>query len=217
MTVEKALRDLKGGKFILIHDSVGRENEIDMVIAAEKIRPKDVARMRSDAGGLVCAAVSKQTASKLNLPFIQEVYSKSKMEIFKALKADDIPYDEKSAFSLTVNHRRTFTGITDKDRALTIRELAGKPSMDEFGRNFRTPGHVSLLISSGIENRKGHTELSTAMLEMASLTPVAAICEMLDSKTSKALSLAKARKYAKENNLTLINTEDVLKYWRNRR
>jgi 3,4-dihydroxy 2-butanone 4-phosphate synthase len=191
-----------------------------LTIAAEKIKPSDVAMMRSDGGGLICVALSKEIARKLELPFIQDVYKNSKMKIFHALKADDIPYDEKSAFSLTINHRKTFTGITDKDRALTISKfgkLAHKPSLKEFGSNFRTPGHVHLLISSGIENRFGHTELSTALLELAGLKPVAAICEMMDAKTKKALSLRKAKDYARKNNLTLVDTKEILEYWWSKR
>jgi len=215
--IERALKDLKKGKFVLIHDSTSRENEVDLTIACEKVKPSDVARMRVDGGGLICIAISREIAKNIGLPFIQDVYKKSGMKVFKALKADDIPYDEKSSFSLTVNHRKTFTGITDKDRALTIREfakLAQRPSLENFGRNFRTPGHVHTLISSGIENRRGHTELSTALLELAGLTPVATICEMMDSKTKKALSLSKARKYARKNKLTLINTNEIIGYWR---
>jgi 3,4-dihydroxy 2-butanone 4-phosphate synthase len=217
MTVKKALSDLRKGRFVLIHDSLGRENEVDMAIAGEKIKPEDVARLRTDGGGLICVALSKQIARRLKLPFIQEVYKRSNMEIFKALKADDIPYDEKSAFSLTINHRKTFTGITDKDRALTIREFAllcKKPSLRKFGKKFRTPGHVHLLISAGIEKRKGHTELSTKLAKMAGLTGVMAICEMMDGKTKKALSLEKSGKYARKNNLTLIDSKQILEYVR---
>ncbi|MFH1125978.1 MAG: 3,4-dihydroxy-2-butanone-4-phosphate synthase [Candidatus Altiarchaeota archaeon] len=214
MSVEKALKDLKGGKFVLIHDSCSRENEVDMVIAAEKVTPEAVARMRLDGGGLICIAISREIAANLGLPFIQDVYRNSKMKIFKALEAYDIPYDEKSSFSIPINHRKTFTGITDMDRALTIVEfakLAKKPSATEFGKNFRTPGHVHTLISSGIEKRRGHTELSTTMMGLAGLTPVAAICEMMDSKTKKALSLYKARQYA-HNKIILINTDDILSH-----
>jgi len=216
MSVKQALKDLLKGKFILIHDAESRENEVDMMVAAERVTPQAVARMRLDAGGLICIAIASGIAGKLRLPYIQDVYLKSRMLIFHALKADDIPYDEKSAFSLTINHRRTFTGITDTDRALTIREfarLSKKPSLASFGKNFRTPGHVHTLISSGLANRRGHTELSTALMEMAGLTPVAAICEMMDAVTHKALSLSKARAYARRHNLTLIETKGILNYW----
>jgi 3,4-dihydroxy 2-butanone 4-phosphate synthase len=220
MGVERALRDLRKGRFVLVYDSSSRENEVDMVIAGLKATPKAVARMRVDAGGLICVAVSPEIAQELRMPFIQEVYRKSRMPLFKALEANDIPYDEKSSFSITINHRKTFTGITDIDRSLTIREfarLAAKPSTKKFGRYFRTPGHVHTLISSGIGKRRGHTELSTALLEMAGLTPVAAICEMMDDGTGRALSLAKAGAYAVKNKLALIDSAEIVDYWRNRK
>jgi len=216
MSVTQALKDVRKGKFVLIHDADSRENEVDMTIAAERVTPQAVASMRVDAGGLICIAITSGIAEKLELPYIQDVYRASSMPLFRALKADDIPYDEKSAFSLTINHRKTFTGITDVDRALTIREfahLAKQPSLARFGRDFRTPGHVHTLISSGLANRRGHTELSTTLVEMAGLTPVAAICEMMDAKTHKALSLSKARAYARRHRLTLIDTSDILAHW----
>jgi len=216
MSVEKAIRGLRTGKFVLIHDSSSRENEVDICMAAEKITPDAVASMRVDGGGLICMAISKEIAGKLKMPFIQDVYRNSKMKVFRTLEADDIPYDEKSSFSITLNHRKTFTGITDVDRALTISEfakLAVKPSPSSFGKNFRTPGHVHTLISSGLERRRGHTELSTALVEMAGLAPVAVICEMMDAKTKKALTLPKAAEYARKKNLTLTNTEEIVRYW----
>lgn len=220
MDVEKALSDLGKGRFVLVHDSSSRENEVDLVIAGIKTTPRAVARMRSDGGGLICMALSRDVASRLHMPFIQDVYRNSQMPLFKKLEAYDIPYDEKSSFSITLNHRKTFTGVTDRDRALTIREFARlslKPSVRELGRNFRTPGHVHTLISSGVENRRGHTELSTALVEMAGMAPVAAICEMMDSRTGRALSPRKALAYARKNNLTFLDSDEVVDYWRNRR
>jgi 3,4-dihydroxy 2-butanone 4-phosphate synthase len=220
MEIDKAIKDMRAGRFVLIHDSAGRENEIDLAISAEKVRTADVVRMRMDGGGLICLALSAGIASSLKLPFIQDVYKKSKMEIFRALKADDIPYDEKSAFSLSINHRKTFTGITDKDRALTIRELgrlAKHPSPAALGKSFRTPGHINTLISSGIESRHGHTELSTALAELAGVTPAVAICEMMDGGTHKALSLSKAKDYARRNRFALVDTNDILDYRREHR
>ena len=128
-------------------------------------------------------------------------------------KPDDLPYDERSAFSISVNHRRTFTGVTDEDRALTIREL-GKlgalamdaPMIEEFGRNFRSPGHVPLLRAANglLAERTGHTELAVVLAELAGVTPALAICEMLDATTGKALGLAKASEYARKKGMPLL-------------
>jgi 3,4-dihydroxy 2-butanone 4-phosphate synthase len=224
MNVYDAIKELRKGNFILIHDSDGREDETDMVVAAEFITPVHVAQMRVDGGGLICLAVDGYISDKLGLPFTVDIYAlaKSRFPVLRYLTPDDIPYDEKSSFSVSVNHRETFTGIPDLDRALTIRrfgELCSNLPEDaglEFGRGFRSPGHVHLLISSGIELREGHTELSTALLEMAGLTPVAAICEMLDSETFKARSRTDAIKYAKKHNLVFLEGGDLKKEYENR-
>ncbi len=221
-TLNKAISALKEGSFVLIHDSDGRENETDLVVAAEHITPSHIARMRNDGGGLICVSVGKMLAQKLGLFFLQELYAKASKDfpLLAELKADDIPYDEKSSFSLAINHRKTFTGITDEDRSLTIRELAyiaaAGPSPETFGLNFRTPGHVHLLISSGLDRREGHTELSEALLTLAGLTPLAVICEMMDDVTHKALSQEKVRAYAKENGYMVLEADDIKTAWRSR-
>ncbi len=122
--------------------------------------------MRNDAGGLVCVALSDRVAEALELPFLQEVIS-------HPTAADhDLAYDERSSFSLTVNHRDTFTGITDDDRSLTIQELAAvaaDPDPDAFSDAFRSPGHVHLLRAApdGLADRDGHTELALALAAAA--------------------------------------------------
>ncbi|MBN2014502.1 MAG: 3,4-dihydroxy-2-butanone-4-phosphate synthase [Candidatus Altiarchaeota archaeon] len=217
--LDDALEDLRRGRFVLVHDFESREDEIDLVVAAEFVKPKHVARMRTDAGGLICLAVDGELAEKIGLPFMVDVY-RSTMDNFPLLThlmPNDIKYDNRSSFSLTINHRKTYTGIPDIDRALTIQELGAfcrnlpENTGEAFGEKFRSPGHVHLLISSDLKNRLGHTELSTALLRMAGLTPVAAICEMLDSWTHHALLKTAAIKYAKEHNLILLDGNEVKK------
>lgn len=221
-TVEEALKSLRAGNIILLHDSEGRENETDMVVAAEHIKPAYIAQMRVDAGGLICVAISKEMCESIKLPFTSDIHASAKKEfpLLGHLTPDDIPYDEKSSFSVWVNHRGTFTGITDVDRALTVRKLAEvlpkKPSMREFGRQFRSPGHVPLLRSSELENREGHTELSVALMKLAKVAPAACICEMMDAVTHKALSGEKAQAYAKKNKLVYLEASQVKEAWRKR-
>lgn len=220
MKIERAIRELEKGEFVLIHDSSGRENETDMVIAAEKAKPNHIAQMRRKAGGLICVAIHPKVAKEINLPYMSDIYksARSNHEILNAAEADDIPYDERSAFSITVNHRDTFTGITDTDRALTIREL-GKlssrvlngSSASDFGKIFRTPGHVPLLRAADnlLENRRGHTELSIALTELANVSSAAVVCEMLDHETKKALSEEKAKEYAERKNLVFMEGKEI--------
>lgn len=219
MSIQEAIKEIRKGNFILLHDSNDREDETDMVIAAEFVKPEHIAKMRQYAGGLICVAVSREIAKKLSLPFMAEIlkFSEKKFQILKRVRAYDIPYDEKSAFSIAINHRRTFTGISDNDRALTISEFAKfcknigemKNPKREFGKIFRSPGHVPLLISSGIEKRQGHTELSIELLKKADVTPVAVICEILDSQSYKSLSVEKAKKFAKMNKIVFIDGSKI--------
>lgn len=225
MSIERALDDLRAGKFVLLHDAASRENETDMVIVAEMVEPRHVTRMRRDAGGLMCVALHPKAAENLGLPYLTDIYNpaSSFFEVLKVTKPDDLPYDERSAFSISVNHRRTFTGITDSDRALTISEL-GKisarafngPAIEDFGRNFRSPGHVPLLRAARglLSERQGHTELVVALTEMAGLTPAAAVCEMLDAGTHRALSRDGAKKYAADNGLVYLEGQDVIQAYK---
>ncbi len=115
--VDEAIEALRAGRPILVHDAADREGETDLIYPAEAVEPGDVARMRNDAGGLVCTAVSHAVAEAWELPFVVE-------ELSHPAAADhELGYDERSSFSLTVNHRDTFTGITDEDRALTVAAL----------------------------------------------------------------------------------------------
>ena len=227
MSLDNALGAIRSGKFVLAHDAADRENEVDMMIGAEFVKPEHIATMRRDAGGLICVALHPQIAQNLGLPYLTEIYrgASSEFEVLELTRPNDLPYDERSAFSLAVNYRRTFTGVTDIDRALTIKEL-GKlggraldgPMEEEFGRNFRSPGHVPLLRASNglLDERRGHTELAVALAELAGVTPVVAICEMLDSKTGKALSFEDASNYASERGLVCLRGDEIIRAYRKR-
>ncbi len=219
--IERALGALRSGLPVLVYDADGREEETDVVMAASFIEPEHVRMMRRDAGGLICAALHPSIASRLGLPFLTEVLSAAaeSFPVLRALEPRDIPYDERSSFSITVNHRRTFTGITDRDRALTLRELARLAELngdlrEEFGRRFRSPGHVPLLRAHErlLEGRRGHTELSVALLELAGLTPVSVICEMMGD-SGDALSKAEARRYAERRGLVFLEGEELVEAW----
>ncbi len=211
-SVESAISAFAGGGPVLVHDAVDREGEVDLVYPAAAVEPSDVARMRNDAGGLICVALSETVCEAWALPFAQDLVD------HPAGAAHDLGYDERSSFSLTVNHRDTFTGITDDDRALTISALgdaadriaremliAGEDAAsaiatdaDSFAEQFRSPGHVHLLRGAPnlIEDRKGHTELGLALAEAAGTEPAVVVCEMLDDETGGALSPAAAKAYA---------------------
>ena len=223
MSLEYVKEALRKGKMILLYDADDREGETDMVIPALNTTPADVARMRCDGGGLICVAIHGEAADRLGLPFMTELLKSVSMNGYNSLrslveKKGDIIYDSRSSFSLWVNHRKTFTGITDNDRAFTINkvgEFVEKVMNGEkldFGKEFRSPGHVALLrAASGLlDERRGQTELSIQLALMTGITPSMVVCEMLDGNTGKALSKEDARKYAIKHNMPFIEGKDIL-------
>jgi 3,4-dihydroxy 2-butanone 4-phosphate synthase len=222
MSLENVKEALRNGKMILLYDADDREGETDMVIPALNTTPADVARMRCDGGGLICVAVHGDAADRLGLPFMSELLksvSKNGNNSLLSLveKKGDIPYDSRSSFSLWVNHRKTFTGITDNDRAFTINKVGEivkrvmKGEKLDFGREFRSPGHVALLrAASGLlDERRGQTELSIELAMMSEITPSMVVCEMLDGCTGKALSKEDARKYATRHHMPFIEGKNI--------
>lgn len=215
-TVEEAIAAFSAGKPVLVHDFDDREGETDLVYPAGAVGPSDVARMRNDAGGLICVALSDEVATTFDLPFLTA-------EIDHPAAGDhDLGYDERSSFSVPVNHRDTFTGITDEDRALTIRELSGAASAvtrgagsytaEDFAEEFRMPGHVHLLRGAPglLADREGHTELGLALADEADLPPAVVVCEMLDDETGGALSPADAAAYAHRHGLVYVEGERLI-------
>jgi 3,4-dihydroxy 2-butanone 4-phosphate synthase len=229
--ISEAVTALKNGNFVLIHDDTSRENEVDMVVSAESILPKHILTMRKDAGGLICTAISSELSLKLGLPYIYDVlkdFGKSNKSI-SMLNKNTSPYGDNPSFSITLNHRNTYTGITDYDRALTISSLAkickelGQNTendgmiVEEFQNNFVTPGHVPVLIASKglIDERMGHTEMSIFLAKTANIANVTTICEMLDPNNYKALSYKDACKYAQDNNIVILESKDLLAHANN--
>jgi 3,4-dihydroxy 2-butanone 4-phosphate synthase len=217
MSLDSSIHSLKRGEFVLLHDSTGRENVIDMVVAAEFITPEHVARMRKFAGGLICIAIENSFANELGLKYMHEILAESSIAN-KEMIMGLAPYGDHPTFSISVNHYQTYTGIPDKDRSLTIREMANIYNINnkkkKFVSSFKTPGHVPLLIASKglLSTRQGHTEMSVYLAKMAGLIPVTAICEMMDNETYGALSFEKAEKFSKQNGIPLIDGKELLEY-----
>ncbi len=224
MTImDEAIKALRSGKMILLFDAEDREGETDLVIPALCAKPQDIARMRRDGGGLICVAIHSAAAEKLGLPFMSEILKSVSSNGHKNLrtlieKKGDIPYDSRSSFSIWVNHRDTFTGITDNDRALTIKKIGEvvqkilNGEKIDFGGEFRSPGHVALLrAASGLLNeRRGQTELSIELALRAGICPSMVVCEMLDEKTGYALSKENAKRYSINHNMPFIEGKNFL-------
>ncbi len=223
--IDSALEQLRSGKPVLIYDGEGREGETDMVIPSQFATTELITRLRTDGGGLLCVTIKESDAKKLGLfyfdSFFRELGGVDRNLFFNG----DLRYDNSSPFSLPVNHRSTFTGIPDNDRSVTVSNFAklignlphyNGGARDMFAKEFRSPGHVWIIISRDgyFENRRGHTELSTFMMEKAGLIPSAAIVEML-SPDGKSLSKEGARKYAEEHSLVFIEGKDIVAEWAN--
>jgi 3,4-dihydroxy 2-butanone 4-phosphate synthase len=225
--IEKALADLKAGKPVFIYDADGREEETDIVFASGSVKHENVRFMRQNGGGLICITMSDAVAERIGLPFLVDVF-KTAQAVHPVLRnslPDTLPYDTKSAFSLTFNHRNCYTGITDIDRAITISEFGNlvrdvhrgtcENPLKSFTKAFRVPGHVFLLRTSKelLKDRNGHTELSTALCLMAGLPPTATICEMMGDD-GKARSKSEARKFAESNGFIFLEGHEVQEVWK---
>lgn len=219
MSLAEAIASLRAGRFVLVHDDKGRENEIDMVVAAEHAKPHHVATMRMDAGGLLCLAIANEITTTLGLVYMHDMIAgMGKVNpIFSKVTEGKAAYGDKPSFSIAINHRDTYTGITDNDRALTISKMAEvcrnieSDGVKEFAKNFRAPGHVPILIASKrlLHERMGHTELCVYLAKLAGIIPAVAICEMMDSITHRALSIEGAQKYADKFNIPLVDARDL--------
>lgn len=217
--IDAAIQALARGEFVLLYDFDNRERETDFAIRSDAVTPAHIRQMRKDGGGLICTAVHPDAAKRLGLPFAHDLLRACSL----VEKDGEVPYDRKnhSSFSLWVNHRETYTGITDRDRALTVTAIAEevKRSLNggghDFAAHFRTPGHMALLRAADrlLDERRGQTELSIALAGMADITPAVTICEMLDDDTGFALSKEGAMEYARKHGLVFVEGQDVLDRW----
>ena len=198
---DSLLAALREGRPIVLLDDLEREGEADLVLHAQFATPANIRLLRQEAGGLICLATSGEAAEKLGLGFAVDLLHASGNSVLSALAIDKTPYGDAPAFSVWINHRKTYTGITDNDRSLTITEFekmvkADKAAMGaDFVKSFYAPGHVPLLISRSLKKRAGHTELVVALAAAAKLPPAVVVCEML-ADNGKAMGWKKAKELA---------------------
>tara|TARA_A100001037_G_C15107195_1_gene617048 strand:+ start:373 stop:1080 length:708 start_codon:yes stop_codon:yes gene_type:complete len=215
------------GKPVMVFDSDFRECETDLLWPAAAATPAVMRRLRQDCGGLLFLAIGDDVGEKFGLPWLQDLHTHPVLveenPVLDSLITDDLQYDTRSAFTLSLNHRETFTGITDHDRALTTRrfgELASEmqeesaiDAMAALGKEFRTPGHIPLCREApgGLETRQGHTELAVAIARLAGLAPCTIGAEMLQPDGDRALSVEDARAYAAKHEIPMLTGEDIMK------
>ncbi|HWQ76367.1 MAG TPA: bifunctional 3,4-dihydroxy-2-butanone-4-phosphate synthase/GTP cyclohydrolase II [Syntrophomonas sp.] len=195
-TIEEAIADIREGKMIILVDDEDRENEGDVIIAAEKCNPDVVNFMASYAKGLVCMPMTAERIDQLDIPvMVQE-------------NTDN----HQTAFTVSVDHASTSTGISAYERAATIKALvdpASKPA------DFRRPGHIFPLRcrEGGVLRRSGHTEGSVDLARLAGLNPAAVICEVM-SKDGTMARVPELFEFSQEHNIKIATIADLIEYRR---
>ncbi len=194
-TVEEAVEEIKQGHIIIVVDDEDRENEGDMICAAEKITPEMVNFMLKNARGLLCAPITMQRCQQLNLPH-QVIQNTSILG---------------TPFTITVDKLEgCTTGVSAHDRAETIRALADpKSTPDTFGR----PGHINPLYAQdeGVLKRNGHTEAAIDLCKLAGLNPAAALMEVMNEDGTMA-RLPQLMEIAEKYNLKIISIKSLVEY-----
>lgn len=194
-TIEEAIADFKEGKFVIVVDDEDRENEGDLIIAAELITPEKVNFMLKYARGVLCAPITVSRCKELDLPH----------------QVSDNTSVLGTPFTVTIDKLEgCTTGVSASDRAETIRALADPSSTPAtFGR----PGHVNPLYAQekGVLRRAGHTEATIDMARLAGLYPAGALMEIMNEDGTMA-RLPELRKMADEYGLKLISINDLIAY-----
>lgn len=193
-TIEEALEDLRNGKNVLIIDDENRENEGDVVCAAEHATLENVNFMATYAKGLICMPMSSEYTKKLDLPQM----------------VDKNTDNHETAFTVSIDHVDTTTGISAYERSITALKTVED---DAKGNDFRRPGHMFPLKAKdkGVLIRDGHTEATVDLLRLAGLKPVGLCCEIInDDGTMSRLEDLLA--FSKKHNLKIISVENLIKY-----
>ncbi|MDI9215587.1 bifunctional 3,4-dihydroxy-2-butanone-4-phosphate synthase/GTP cyclohydrolase II [Clostridium tertium] len=193
-SIEEAINEIKEGKMIIVIDDEGRENEGDLLMAAEKVTGEAINFMATYGKGLICMPIKKETADKLNIGSMVSVNTDN----------------HETAFTVSVDHIDTTTGISAYERSLTIKKLLDENSTPI---DFRRPGHMFPLIAkeNGVLERRGHTEAAVDLAKLAGLKEAGVICEIIkeDGTMARTNDLFK---FAKEHNLKIITIDDLVSY-----
>lgn len=193
-TIEEAIEDLKKGKVIIVCDDENRENEGDFVGLAELATPEMINFMAMEGRGLICTPITNELARKLNLhPMVE--------------KNTD---HRETAFTVSIDHIDTTTGISAYERSLTIRKLLEE---DSEADDFRRPGHVFPLVAKegGVLRRAGHTEAAVDLAKLAGAKPAGVICEIMNKNGTMA-RVDDLQIIAKKFDLKMITIKDLIDY-----
>ncbi|MTI48235.1 MAG: bifunctional 3,4-dihydroxy-2-butanone-4-phosphate synthase/GTP cyclohydrolase II [Firmicutes bacterium] len=193
-SIEEAIEDIKEGKMVVVVDDEDRENEGDLLMAAEKSTPEAINFMAKYGRGLICTPMMKEMLDKLS--------------IFPMVSNNTDP--KETAFTISVDSIVTTTGISAEERSITIKKLIDENSKS---RDFTRPGHVFPLAAKegGVLKRAGHTEAAVDLARLAGLYPAGVICEIMNEDGTMA-RVPQLMKYVKKHNLKIITIADLIAY-----
>ncbi|CEH34125.1 bifunctional 3,4-dihydroxy-2-butanone-4-phosphate synthase/GTP cyclohydrolase II [Romboutsia lituseburensis] len=195
-TIDQAIEDIKEGKMIIVIDDPSRENEGDLLMAAEKVTPEAINFMATYAKGLICTPINDERLQELEL---------------KQMVSNNTDNHE-TAFTVSVDYTNTHTGISAYERALTIKKLLDSKSSKN---DFKKPGHVFPLRAkiNGVLERAGHTEAAVDLARLAGLNPAGVICEIMNEDGTMART-PKLIEFAKKHDLKIVTISDLIEYRR---
>ena len=189
--IEDAIKDIQRGRFVIIADDENRENEGDLVIAADHATPSKINFMLINARGILCVPIAGKRLDELNLPLMVS------------------PHDaNKCAFTISVDYKNgTTTGTSAFDRSATIKALVNERYNAE---DFSRPGHIFPLRYSegGVLEREGHTEASVDLARLAGFYPAAVICEILNEDGTMA-KLPELYAFSQKYNIKIVKINDL--------
>lgn len=192
--IEEAIEDIKDGKIVVVIDDEDRENEGDLLMAAEKVTPEAINFMATYGKGLICMPLTEEYLKRLNIPQMVK----------------DNTDNHETAFTVSIDHIETTTGISAYERALTIQKVLEKESTPN---DFRRPGHIFPLKArkGGVLVRNGHTEAAVDLARLAGLKPGGVICEIM-SKDGTMARTDELIEFCKIHNLKIITIKDLVEY-----
>lgn len=193
-TIQEALADLRAGKVILVIDDPDRENEGDLICAAEFATQANVNFMASDAKGLICMPMSRELCKKLGLPQMVEENTDN----------------HSTAFTVSIDHVETTTGISAKERSITAMKAVEDGAQPE---DFRRPGHMFPLEAreGGVLKRAGHTEATVDLVKLAGLKECGLCCEIM-REDGTMMRTTELLEFAEKHDLTVITIADLITY-----
>jgi 3,4-dihydroxy 2-butanone 4-phosphate synthase / GTP cyclohydrolase II len=198
-TIPEAIHDIALGRIVIVVDDADRENEGDLIVAAEKVTPETIAFMVRYTSGVICMPVLGERLDELRIPLMVEANTDH----------------QGTAFTVSVDARRgVTTGISAADRAMTIRTLIDPATLPE---DVLRPGHIFPLRyrEGGVLRRAGHTEAAVDLARLAGLYPAGVLCETVNDDGTMA-RLPDLARFAKDHNLRLISIADLIEYRRRR-